>query len=141
MLCDQHETYLHARLPRVECPRECSIKTVEVPWTRSGNGFTALFEALIMVMAREMPVAAIAALVGEHNTRIWRVLHHHVEEARSEADFSEVQRVGVDEMTSRRGHIVPILAQFHQSLLRSGCKTSPVWCGRPRSGDGQRFCG
>ncbi len=45
-------------------------------------------EALIMVMAREMLVAAIAALVGEHDTRIWRVIHHHVEEARREADFS-----------------------------------------------------
>ena len=100
----QHETYLHARVPRVECPRGCGIKTVEVPWTRSRSGFTALFEALIMVMVREMPVAAIAAMVGEHDTRIWRVLHHHVEEARREADFSEVRRVGMDETASRRGH-------------------------------------
>lgn len=104
MLRDQHETYLHARVPRVECPQGCGIKTVEVPWTRSRSGFTALFEALIMVMAREMPVAAIAAMVGEHDTRIWRVLHHHVEEARREADFSEVRRVGMDETASRRGH-------------------------------------
>jgi len=101
----QHETYLHARVPRVECPQGCGIKTVELPWTRSRSGFTALFEALIMVMAREMPVAAIAAIVGEHDTRIWRVLHYHVEEARTEADFSEVRRVGMDETASRRGHI------------------------------------
>lgn len=100
----QHETYLHARVPRVGCPRGCGIKTVEVPWARSRSGFTALFEALIMVMAREMPVAAIASMVGEHDTRIWRVLHHHVEEARREADYSEVQRVGMDETASRRGH-------------------------------------
>ncbi len=110
MLRDQHETHLHARVPRVECPQGCGIKTVELPWTRSRSGFTALFEALIMIMAREMPVAAIAAIVGEHDTRIWRVLHHHVEEARREADFSEVRRVGMDETASRRGHIVPILA-------------------------------
>jgi len=100
----QHETYLHARVPRVECPQGCGIKTVEVPWTRTRSGFTSLFEALIMVMAREMPVAAIAAMVGEHDTRIWRVLHHHVEEARKETDLSEVRRVGVDETASRRGH-------------------------------------
>jgi len=113
----QHETYLHARVPRIECPEGCGIKTVEVPWTRSRSGFTSLFEALTMIMAREMPVAAIAAMVGEHDTRIWRMLHHHVEEARREADFSEVRRVGMDETASRRGHIVPILAQLHQSLL------------------------
>jgi transposase len=107
MLRYQHETYLHARVPRVECPQGCGIKTVEVPWTRSRSGFTALFEALIMII---MPVAVIAAIVGEHDTRIWRVLPHHVEEARREADFSEVRRVGMDETASRRGHIVPILA-------------------------------
>jgi len=100
----QHQTYLHARVPRVECSQRCGIKTVEVPWTRSRSGFTALFEAFIMIMPREMPVAAIAAMFGEHDTRIWRVLHHHVEEARKEDDFSEVRRVGMDETASRRGH-------------------------------------
>jgi len=100
----QHETYLHARVPRVECPQGCGIKTVNLPWTRALSGFTALFEALIMVMVREMPVAAVATIVGEHDTRIWRLLHHHVEEARAEADFSEVRRVGMDETASRRGH-------------------------------------
>ena len=100
----QHETYLHARVPRVECSKGCGIKTVEVPWARMRSGFTALFEALIMIMAREMPVAAIAAIVGEHDTRIWRILHHHVEEARKEADHSEVRRIGMDETASRRGH-------------------------------------
>ena len=85
----QHETYLHARVPRVECPAGCGTKTVEVPWSRSRSGVTALFDMLIMIMAREMPVAAVAALVGEHDTRIWRVLHHHVAEARAQADFSE----------------------------------------------------
>ena len=100
----QHETYLHARIPRIECPKGCGIKTVTIPWARSRSGFTLLFEALIMTMAREMPVAAIAALVGEYDTRIWRVIHHHVEEARCKADFSEVNRVGMDETASRRGH-------------------------------------
>ena len=66
----QHETYLHARVPRVECSRGCGIKTVEVPWARQRSGFTLLFESLIMTLAREMPVAAIATLVGEHDTRI-----------------------------------------------------------------------
>jgi transposase len=77
---------------------------VEVPSACSRSGFTALFEALIMVMARETPVAAIAAMVGKYDTRIWRVLHYHAEEARREADCSEVQRVGMDETASRRGH-------------------------------------
>jgi transposase len=99
----QHEAYLHARTPRVRCGG-CGVKLVAVPWARPGSGFTLLFEALVMMLVKEMPVAAIARLVGEHDTRLWRILHHYVDEARAEADFSEVQRVGMDEKASRRGH-------------------------------------
>ena len=100
----QYATYLHARVPRVRCPQGCGIKTVKVPWSRPGSGFTLLFEALIMALAREMPVAAVAKLVGEHDTRLWRVIHQYVNVARTKLDFSEVRRVGVDETASRRGH-------------------------------------
>ena len=99
----QHEAYLTARVPRVSCG-DCGIKTIEVPWARSGSGFTLLFEALIMMLAKAMPVKSIADLVKEHDTRIWRVLHHYVHESRQRADFSAVTEVGVDETSSKRGH-------------------------------------
>ena len=99
----QHVTYLHVRTPRVECPG-CGVKQVPVPWAREGSGFTLLFEAFIMAMAKEMPVNAIARLVGEHDTRIWRILHHYVEEARSEQDYSRISKIGMDETSSKRGH-------------------------------------
>jgi hypothetical protein len=41
-----------------------------------------------------MPLAAVGRLVGEHDTRLWRVLHHDVEEARGRMDVSEVKRIG-----------------------------------------------
>ncbi len=50
-----------------------------------------------------MPVAATARILGEHDTRIWRVLEHYVEAARAGMGFSEVTRVGVDETSARRG--------------------------------------
>ena len=100
----QYTTYLHARVPRVKCPNGCGVKKVEVPWARPGSGFTLLFEALIMALVREMPVAAVAKLIGEHDTRLWRIIHHYVDEARKDADFSGVKRVGIDETASRRGH-------------------------------------
>ena len=99
----EHVTYLHARTPRVQC-LECGVKQVPVPWAREGSGFTLLFEAFIMTMGKEMPINAIARLVGEHDTRIWRILRHYVEKARSEQDYSEVTKVGMDETSSRRGH-------------------------------------
>ena len=99
----QHEAYLTARVPRVSCG-DCGIKTIEVPWARSGSGFTLLFEALVMVMAKAMPVRSIADLLKEHDTRLWRVLDHYVHESRQGADFSAVTEVGVDETSSKRGH-------------------------------------
>ena len=50
-----------------------------------------------------MPVKAAAALLGEHDTRIWRVIDHYVQSARAQADHSEVRRVGMDETSARRG--------------------------------------
>lgn len=99
----QHEAYLTARVPRVRCSK-CGIRLVEVPWARSESGFTLLFEAMIMTLAKAMPVNTIAAWVNEHDTRLWRVLHHYVDAARAHADYSEVTQVGVDETSSRRGH-------------------------------------
>lgn len=99
----QHAAYLHARTPRVDCPA-CGVKKISVPWARPDSGFTLLFEALLMQLMQEMPVLAVAALVGEQDTRLWRVLHHYVGLARAQADHAPVQRVGVDETAARRGH-------------------------------------
>lgn len=98
----QHQAYLHARVPRVRCPAH-GVRQVALSWARPGSGFTLLFEALLLELSPHMPVAAIARMVDEHDTRIWRVLEHYVEKARQELDFSQVTRVGVDETSARRG--------------------------------------
>lgn len=100
----QYDAYLTARVPRVNCPNSgCGVKQIPVPWARSGSGFTLLFESLIMAFVREMPVKIAAALLGEHDTRIWRVMDHYIQAARSKVDCSEVKRIGVDETSARRG--------------------------------------
>jgi transposase len=98
----QHRAYLHARVPRVTCPTH-GVRQVALVWARPESGFTLLFEALLMAMLAEMPVRAVAELVGEHDTRLWRLLHHHVEQARVKLSMAEVTRVGIDETSARRG--------------------------------------
>ncbi len=98
----QHQALLHARLPRVACP-EHGVRQASVPWARPGSGFTLLFEALVLTFAGAMPVARVAAMTREHDTRIWRVLEHHVHAARDQLDCSGVRRVGMDETSARRG--------------------------------------
>ena len=92
-----------ARVPRVRC-ETCGIRPVNVPWSRPDSGFTLLFEAMVMTMVSAMPVAAVARIVDEHDTRLWRVVHHYVEEGRARTDAAEVNRVAIDETAARRGH-------------------------------------
>ncbi len=99
----EHVSYLHARTPRIDCAR-CGVRAVSVPWGRRESGFTLLFEAFIMTLSSQMPVMAIARLVKEYDTRLWRIVHHYVEKAKSEQDHAEVEEVGIDETASRKGH-------------------------------------
>ena len=99
----QHQAYLTARVPRTRCDN-CGIKTVSVPWSRPDSGFTLLFEAMLMTMVPAMPVAAVARIVGEHDTRLWRVIHHYVDQARACMDAAEVTDIAIDETAARRGH-------------------------------------
>ena len=98
----QHQTLLHARTPRVQCSR-CGVHRIAVPWARPDSGFTLLFEAFVLQLVKAMPVRSAAALVGEHDTLVWRIVHHYVDAARGQTDHSAVTQVGVDETAARRG--------------------------------------
>src|SRR5690606_34898693 len=99
----QHQAFLHARTPRITCAK-CGTRQVEVPWARPGSGFTLLFEALAMTLVIHMPVAAAARMLGEHDTKLWRVVHHYVDAARAELDLSALKRRALDEAAAKRGH-------------------------------------
>ena len=99
----QYECYLHLRTPRINCGK-CGILQWQVPWSRPNSHFTTLFEAFIMRLAVDMPVYRIAELVGEYDTRLWRIIKYHVTEARKQKDYSKVTKLGCDETSSRKGH-------------------------------------
>ena len=60
----QHRCFLHCRVPRIKVSAG-SVVLVSVPWSRSGSGFTLLFEAFCMTLIQsEMSVSEVAALLG-----------------------------------------------------------------------------
>lgn len=99
----QFKCYIHMRTPRTECP-ECGVLLMTPPWARSGSGFTMLFELLVLTLAKSMPVSDIAKLTGEHDTRLWRIIHSYVDSAYGKKDMCGVKAVGVDETSVRKGH-------------------------------------
>ena len=131
----QHQAYLNARVPRVRCTR-CGVKKVAVPWARAGGGFTLLFEALIMALVSAMPVNTVAQLVGEHDTRLWRVVHHYVEQARASTDLSTLMPTAERIEPCRPGYLIEKSSIFHppeSSIFSSrwdytsGSKDSTLW--------------
>lgn len=75
-----------------------------MPWARPGSGFTLLFEGLVLALVKDMPVLSLARLVGETDTRIWRIVHHYVEQAVARMDLSQVRQIAADETSAKRGH-------------------------------------
>ena len=105
----QHRTLLHARTPRATCP-ECGVRKAATPWARAGSGFTLLFEAYVLALAKSMPIANAAERLGEHDTRLWRIVEHYVWRAVEKLDLSLVRRIAADETSARRGH------DYHQPV-------------------------
>jgi len=99
----QFKTYIHFRTPRIDCGKD-GVRTIDVPWAKPGSGFTLLFEAMILQLAKVMPASQVALLVGEHDTRIWRIVQRYVQAAIEQADYSKIQSVGIDETSSKKRH-------------------------------------
>lgn len=99
----EHHCQIHCRLPRARCKTCRKILRVKPPWEGLSKHFTRGFEAFALLLMREMPVARVAEVVDEHDTRLWRMLFAHVEAAYQAQDMSEVIRLGVDEMCIRKG--------------------------------------
>jgi transposase len=118
----QNKTYLHCRVPRVACER-CGIHQVRVPWAREQSGFTLLMDALILVMVQDMPVKRVAEIIEEHDTRIWRIIHHYVEEGRIREDFSKISSIGIDEKSCAKGHqYITVVADLDTSRVIHVCE-------------------
>jgi transposase len=105
----QHECHLHVRTPRVKLPNG-SVRLVEPEFAGRLSGFTLLFEALVLMLAQQMPFAAVARIVGESAYRVMEVCNRYVEMALGLADFSEVTALAIDETSRARGHDYVTLA-------------------------------
>jgi len=100
----QHTCYLHCGVPRVK-KADGKVEQIVMPWSRSGSGFTLLFESYIMQMIKlEMPVNCLARQVGEYADRLWTIFNYYVTGAYEDKDHKEVKQLGVDETSAKKGH-------------------------------------
>jgi transposase len=102
----EYPCYIHAELPRTNCESCHRITRVNMPWAldKPKHYFTLHFDALIIALAKDMPMNAVSRLVGEHDTRLWRILHYYVDHAIAAQDLSYVTKINTDETSAKRGH-------------------------------------
>lgn len=99
----EHRTLLEARVPRIRCS-DGKIRTVAVPWAEPNSGFTLLMEAFLLGLAKVLPVAEVSRQTGVSEDRIWYLIRARVDQAWKEADWSSLERLGMDETSTRKGH-------------------------------------
>jgi transposase len=99
----EHRCEIRCRLPRGQL-LDGKVYRVTPPWEGLCKHFTRAFEAMALLLLREMPVRAAARQLAETDTRLWRMLHAHVAAAHPKVDWSGVVCVGCDELSARKGH-------------------------------------
>lgn len=99
----EHVCYIHARVPRIQ-PKDGGTKMVSPPWSGRVNGFTLLFEALILQICTNMPIMKASRILKTTDHKLWAVLEGYTEAALKDEDYSEVRTIGIDETSIRKGH-------------------------------------
>lgn len=99
----EHECYIHARVPRVKLPNG-KVKLITTPWEGLSNGFTLLFEALVMQLCQAMPVDKVARLTKTSDDKLWSMLERYIDTTREQENFENIDAIGLDETSRAKGH-------------------------------------
>lgn len=100
----QFKTYLHARIPRVECP-EHGVVNVSLPWAEPHGRFTVLMEAWIIEVLKECASITGACYLTDLSwDEVFGVMQRAVARGQARKAARPVPHLGVDEKAFRRGH-------------------------------------
>ena len=95
---------LEADAPRVSC-RTHGVIVAAVPWARHGSSHTLFFDDQVAWLATQTSKTAITVLmriawrtVGAIITRVWADTQKQYDQ------FADLTRIGVDEISYKRGH-------------------------------------
>lgn len=109
------QVWLEADAPRVECG-EHSVTVAAVPWARHQAGHTYHFDAQVAWLATQTSKTAITQLmriawrtVGTIITRVWD------DTAAAMDPFAGLTRIGIDEISYKRGHKYLTIVVDHDS--------------------------
>lgn len=108
-------TYLVSEAPRVRCP-EHGVTVSAVPWARHQTGHTRIFDQQVAWLATKCSKSAATELmriawrtVGAIVDRVWK------DTAKTFDPFANLRRIGIDEISYKRGHKYLTVVVDHDS--------------------------
>ena len=98
------KVWLEADLARIWCPACRRVRTEQVPWARPGARCSRDFEDTIAWLAQRMDKTSVARLMRCSWATVHAVVERVVSERLDDARLDGLYRIGVDEISYKRGH-------------------------------------
>ena len=96
-------TYIHVRLPRVNCPQH-GVKQIASEVGENGSEMTYAFESYVIKVAQECSIEATARLCGLRWDKGWNAVERAVNRGIACKEHRIPSRIGVDEKSIAKGH-------------------------------------
>jgi transposase len=110
--------WLEADIRRLECKRCGRVLTEEVPWARPGGWHSRDFEDIVVWLAQRTGKTTIATLLGCSWKAVDNIIRRFVAEHPHAARLDGLYRIGVDEISYKRGH--------HYLTVVADCREFPA---------------
>jgi transposase len=98
----QFTTFLHARPPRVKCPKD-GVRQVQLPWAEPKSRFTQLFERMAIDVMQVTHIKAARQILRLTWDETWHILCRAVERGLRRKQPRLITHLGVDEKAIARG--------------------------------------
>ncbi|MCI4323655.1 MAG: ISL3 family transposase [Thermoplasmata archaeon] len=99
----QLQTWVHAKVPRVECP-DHGVKQVEVSWAESGSRFTKFFERFAIDVSQETDTKGASKILRLSWDESWGIQERAVARGMARKPPLALRLMGVDEKAVGHGH-------------------------------------
>lgn len=99
----QFLTYLHARIPRIKCPKH-GVLQVSVPWAEPRSRFTLLFERLCVEILQQSTVEGTAKILRLSWKEAMHLMERAVDRGKARKEQKLPQELGIDDKHVGKSH-------------------------------------
>jgi transposase len=96
--------WLEAEIARIDCARCGRVRTEEVPWARPGARHTRDLQDVVAWLAQRVDKTTITKLLRVSWEAVAKIVIDVVAEGIDDARLENLYRIGVDEISYRKGH-------------------------------------